>query len=76
MRKMGTRVLTLEEGKFLMDANRKTTRRRVRREIMRMGTRVLTLVDGRFLMEANRKTTRRRVRSEFRRVSTRARSPC
>ncbi len=36
---MGTRVLTLEEGMFLMEANRKTTRRRVRREIRRMGTR-------------------------------------
>ena len=43
---------------------RKTTRRRVRREIRRMGTRVLILVEGKFLMEANRKTTKRRVRRD------------
>jgi hypothetical protein len=59
---LGSRALTLVEGRFLMEANRKTTRRRVRREIRRMGTRFLSLVEGRFLMEANRKTTRIRVR--------------
>ncbi len=69
---MGTRVLTLLELRFLMEANRKTTRRRVRRETRRMGTRVLTLEEGRFLMEANRKTTRRRVSREIRRMGTRA----
>jgi hypothetical protein len=63
MRKMGTRELTLLELWFSMDANRKTTRKRVRREIKRMGTRVITLVEGRFLMEANRKPSRRRVRN-------------
>jgi hypothetical protein len=36
---MGNRALTLVEGRFLMEANRKTTRRRVSREIRRMGTR-------------------------------------
>ncbi len=29
---MGTRVITLVEGRFLMDAHRKTIRRRVRRD--------------------------------------------
>ncbi len=56
------------EGRFLIEANRKTTRTRVRREIMRIGTVVLTLEEGRFLMEANRKTTRRRVRRVIRRM--------
>jgi hypothetical protein len=30
--KMGTRALTLVEGRFLVEANRKTTKRRMRRD--------------------------------------------
>ncbi len=55
-----------------MEANWKTTRRRVRREIRTMGSRALPLVEEWFLMDANRKTTKRRMRREIRRIGTRA----
>jgi hypothetical protein len=65
----------VEVGFIIMEANRKTTRTRVRREARRMEKGALTLVEEVFLMEAHRKTTRTetnrksriRVRREFRR---------